>query len=70
MLVRSGMTLVGEIDFQLLELNLADNIWMCYPDKRFRNLQHGSFASERPSPHPYGHDFVTQSSRFLNLPSR
>jgi len=38
------MTLVGEIDFQLLELNLADAIWMCYPGERFRILQHSSLA--------------------------
>ena len=43
---QKGMTLVGEIDFELLELNLADSAWMYHPDKRFRILQHSSFASE------------------------
>ena len=35
------MTLVGEIGFQLLELNLADTIWMCHSDKRFTILDKG-----------------------------
>jgi hypothetical protein len=38
---QKGMTLVGEIDFQLLELNLADTNWMYHPDKRFRILPEG-----------------------------
>lgn len=47
---QKGMTLVGEIDFQLLELNLADKDWMYHPDKRFKILHKGiSGVPVRPS---------------------
>ena len=36
--VQKGMTLVGEINFQLLELNLADNVWMYRLAKTIQNL--------------------------------
>ena len=43
---QKGMTLVGEIDFQLLELNLADKVSMYHTVKRFRILRHSSFEAE------------------------
>jgi hypothetical protein len=33
------MTLVGETDFQLLELNLANNTWMYRADKRLKSSE-------------------------------
>src|SRR5262252_3777342 len=56
------MTLVGEIDFQLLELNLADSNWMCYPDKQFRILQRRSFESDSVRHSEYPSPFSSLSS--------
>ena len=44
------MTLVGEIGFQLLELNLADTVWMYHPDKGFTILHKGIVLGQMTLP--------------------